>query len=83
MIETDEQPKEQPKGTNISMTYEDEKGNKLYGFSQAQIDKLTKTVRVLITVLVIIGVTALTIIFGLLWWLNETNYLTRILEAIL
>jgi hypothetical protein len=65
------------------LNYQDEQGNKLYGFSQIQLDKLNKQVRILTIVIILLGIIALAGAGLILFWITRTHYLTRILEAIL
>lgn len=72
-----------PCGTRVDLVYTDGEGNKLYGFSQTQLDRLDKTLRLLIIILTTVALVAFSIGGYLLYWVVQHHYLTRLLEALL
>lgn len=61
------------------MSYTDDSGNKLYGFSHHDLSILNLLLKILIGIL---GAMLLAGLF-VLYWLHSHDYLTRMLEAIL
>jgi hypothetical protein len=81
MSEEQTEKKEEPKSP---LTYKDEEtGDILYGYSQVNLNRLVKQMKLLTVVIIILGAIAFIGIFLVLLWLMTTNYPTRILEAIL
>lgn len=77
----DEEPK---KIAEKGPVYRDEQtGAVLYGYSQLDQDKLCKQIKILTLAFIIISVIVIVLAVVTLIWLMKTNYLTRILEALI